>query len=429
MLGGDLTVSEARMKSIDNHKERILIKSPDSKNINFFWALNILINCALGSDGLFVPSGFQCGILQAVLICIGLAIITQLSFYVFTLSWKFGSEFDYVNIWNSLYGPRFRWIPNVLIIFCYISIAVSYAEEVSTELSSIILHFAPSCPEWIVSPWVICYVFTFISLFFCIFARSFADLRYISVTSNLCMLVTGVLVIVLFILKVSNEGFDPLSQLVLWNNSNSESTLECLGVFATIFFIHPFVYHIIIDFDRPTVGRVHALAISTTSFSVIFNIIIGFCGYCTFYELIPGESVLLNYDDNYNLTGLVYAARISNYICVILSLSLYLYLSSYQFTEMVIPSSSKSKISMLFAGMCAACLVVAFNFISQSIFDWFSIIAHFSFLLLSFVLPTIFYFSSYKFGRPLTSVFVIFVFVVGSAIQLYIIIESILSLI
>lgn len=431
MLGGDLTVSSARMRSIDNQQNRILIKSPDSKNINFFWAFNLLLNCALGSDPLFTPYCFQTGVVEALVISLGLAILTQLSFYIFTFSWRFGTEFDYVNIWSSIYGNKNRWFPNLLILICYLTIATSYSHETWEELQNIILHFVPSCPEWIVSDWLLSYIMSFIALVFGIFAKSFADLRYISLASNIGMVVAGAFIVVLFALKITKVGLDPDNMMILWEKDpQSPATNNCLATFATIYFIHPFVYHIIIDFDRPTVGRVQALTISVTSFSFLFNSLIGLCGYFTLYDMEPGENILVNFDDSFEsyIIIMVYVAKIFNYICIILSLTMFFYLISFQFTEMVIPSSSKSRTTMFMAGLCVMCLNVAFNFISESFFDWFNVVSQFCFLFLIFILPFFFYFSSFKFTRPFSAICTIFICAVGAAIQLYIIIQSIREL-
>lgn len=427
MLGGDMLVAEARMNSIDHKGDRILLKNPNSRNINFFWGFNILLNCAIGSDALYTPYCFECGILQAIFIAVGMAIITQLSIWLYSYTWQYSAGIDYTSMWVLIYGPRFKIVPNICLLIGFISLANSFSLETWQELSEIILHFYPECPDWLQSPWTLSYVMTFISLLFSIFMKTFGDLRFISLISNICMILAGIMVFVVFGINLKRYGFDPFDQLMLWDNSpNSKPRDICLSTYSTLYFIHPIIFHVALDLYKPTFTRVQQLSLSTTSFTCIFSILCGLLGHFSVWKSIPDSNIMLNFESADDvLVALAYTSKICNYICVILSLSCYLYLIAYQLAETITTSSSNTRLAMIVSGIIGVCLNVAFNFVDETIYDWFSVIVHFCNMILAFIMPIAFYFSLFKLSRPLSAILATLLCVVGLAVNIYVVIQAI----
>lgn len=280
MQGGDLTVHAARMQNVGRSSDRMIIKNPNSHNLNFFWTYTLLLNLAIGSDQMFIPYCFMGGILITILIAFGLALLTMLSFWIYTSSWQYSTAVDFVSTWEFLYGHRFKNFPAILIILSYVSIASSYSNEMWDEMACLIRQKAPNAPEGLLSPWTLSYVMTFISLILSIWCKSFADLRYISLFSNTCMFGVMLVAIAIMGINIIYGGWNPYDNLKLWENEVSAPTTDyCLATYAAIYFLHPLYYFIINEMANPTFKRILTLNTAITVTSFTSTMITGLAGY------------------------------------------------------------------------------------------------------------------------------------------------------
>ena len=155
MIGGDFELKKARILTSTKDEDIILTKNNRNTKISFFSCFTILLNCAIGTDPMFVPYSFQCGALQTLLISFIIAILTQISFHIFVSCWRFGTEFGYIDIWKTTISKRTTYIPSILLIICYFVISASYSYEVWWEFENLLKNIFLNSLKILFSTWTI----------------------------------------------------------------------------------------------------------------------------------------------------------------------------------------------------------------------------------------------------------------------------------
>jgi hypothetical protein len=149
MIGGDLRLRDLRTASLGT-KDGPPVFMRDWKSSNRFSVISAVVLVAKGAiatDGFAMVHSFNAGVIMCALICVVVFLLTQVSIYIFMLSWAFEEAYSYDEVWQFVFGSTFPVVPVVCILFGYLMCTVNGFWELNNCFPGIIRSVFPDGPE------------------------------------------------------------------------------------------------------------------------------------------------------------------------------------------------------------------------------------------------------------------------------------------
>ena len=426
MHGGDVRIAEFRRKMHEKGGNFILFPS-DASSLKFsMWtAIALVSKAGIASDPFFISSGFAAGVIESLLACMFMFLLTQLSFHILLKTWVFGQAYTYSQIWVYTFGRRGRWFPVLMIIITYVVFVIFHTYELYFYMAEFLKSVWTDVPAILQNSWFLIYVTTFLTAIPCLFVKGLVGFTEASWVSLFCIVVGILCAIVRLIRQVHQFGFDPNRELVYFNG-NVEQLFDCLAKFNTAFFSHPFVSFILKDLKNPTMRRCVGVTWWTNFISAILHYVMGLVGYLLF---IPD----LNGDDNifYFMTTPrepeVIIGKIACYIVSILSNAYYVHFLAWQVSSIILVDTERRISANLLSGLVVITFAIAMNMVSDVAIVIADYIGNITFMVLAYVLPTAYYLVQFKFTNAKWALASIFLTLAGVGMSLVIMYYDIIT--
>ena len=159
-------------------------------------------------------------------------------------------------------------------------------------------------------------------------------------------------------------------------------------LFNTVFFINPIVPLVAKNIINPTQSRITSMVQKTTIINAILCIIAGLGTYLTVFDNNNGENSLFSFPKTEPATrvALVAALFSNTFLC-----AFYVWLIAREISSLMHHGSEEYLHSRILCGILVICLNAGLNFVNPTVTFAFRVIGSFSFIVLNFVLPAIFY--------------------------------------
>jgi len=395
---------------VHNQQNALMFKvKNDRTQISFFWAIVILLNAAVSTDPFYMGYAFQCGIIQAFVICLFVIVLTMTSFHLYIRSWVYEKRYSYKAIWASIYGQKTSFIPSMFILIAYFSIAVICTNEAYLDLIEIFESVSSVRPAILDNKWIMVYLTTFaISLPF-VFQKQASGFRYAAGLGKFGLVFSCGVLVYRAVIKIMSEGIDPSHKLTFWNNK-WDLALDTFGLFNTVLFIHPMIQLVAQDLENPTESRTIKLTWSSTIVTAFICLITGYSSYFTHYDDNQGDNVLYYLPKKELLTIL---AKIGGFISNMILCAFYVWMLAREFCQLLHVGSENSIQTRAFSGILVLCFNAGMNFINPVVVEVFRLMGNLCFIMLAFVLPSLFYLKSYWFMSKSWSITAIILLVVA----------------
>lgn len=388
----------------------------DEKSLSTFGAVMILLNCGISNDPFFFPHTFTTGIVTALLLCLLALILTQLSFHIFLKSWKFDSENSFVSIWAEVFGPSTSFIPRFIMLVALVSMA-------SVCTSDFQYHFEDFVNTWDVDGTSIfsykplrVYLLTFLSVFPFLFFDRFKSFDVMSTIAN-CALIYGLVVELYVLIKsIKADGFDPNGEICYFNMS-LDKAVSCFDLFNIVFFLHPMASMVAPEIKKASRNTIISITWKTTILSAIINMAGGYLGYLTYFGNDEDDNILLFYD---NQDPVVISGKAACLIAILLTNGIYTYIVAEILSGFFYDYKKDNTLVRVFSGLVVWLFDVAINYDGFMLCELINNIGSFCFIVLAFILPSVFYLIEYGFRDVKWGVISIVVICISVPISLYI---------
>lgn len=350
-------------------------------------------NCMYGTGLLWSPYSFRSGALVAPIVNIICASLTMIAMYIqFDVSSKVGC-YTFDQLWEKIIGPRFKIIPDVLLLFTSISATIS---DLNLILQSFRALFGPiSADERDVyrnTMFLCVVVFTLGILPFC-FMKYVRQTTYPSAFGMIFVFIYLIYNLYIFGGSVADRGgIDPSNQIMV-----SDKRFLMISFVNSFLSYHyqPIIFPIINEMDHPKTKLLIWTAWAVVLTGFVVNMICGLFGYFTLYDLNDGKIFLEYFRGNQNyFTGskpfnnLLYVVIVLNLFCTMPTYffaannSIYSLLSSHPSLEWWIPP-------LIRAGFGLICAFLAS--IEGIVFKISLFLMNVSLLILTYVIIPVFY--------------------------------------
>lgn len=469
MIGGDLKVDKYRFRARPQSINFVLFPADSSSNaISMFSAIVLLSKVALDTDVYFMYEDmFKCGIIESLLVIIAVMVLIQLSIHLFTRCWFYGTSYNYPDIWTSVFGSKtFKFIPVVLNIISYLTYTTWFNFEIHECAKSFLLTVWPQCPSFLTNKWLLLYFFNIVTTFPCFFITNFSTFTPIAYVGGAAMIVSFVCMIVLLIRAINDMGFQitvnkygtidegkyglPYLPFTTLFSKDPSALFGCIGTVMTAFYTHPFLENIFRNMRNPTVYRCLSSVWITSFISVIFFYGIGILSYfvvqlhfresytcldklindkylpsnpyfknrpysifqITKYMIsdIDNENIFFDFTKNH-VEAII--GQIASYIVTLTSNMIYTYFMATQLSSLVIERRKDDVPPLVISGVVIILFSIGINFINDTASFVLDFISQIAFLILVFVLPSLFYLKLFRFTKPFWGVISIILLVIG----------------
>ena len=415
--------NDYKFSSMHSDNSQLLYKSNENEKTSFFKSFMILLNCGISTDPFFMAYSFRTGIIKAFLLCLLAVVLTQISFHIFVKTWSFDTDNSYPAIWVKCFGPSLKFIPHVLLLCALTSISVIVTEEVPANIDNLLEPYV-SEKSLIRNSMLQMYIITFLVTIPVFFCKKVTGLWIISTIANIGIVVGDLCVVINMIISIAKNGFHP-ENVVLWDNS-MDTTVECFGLFNTVFFLHPMVSLVSPEMDNCSREKVLKLSWTTTLSSAAINLICGYCGYLTFYGTNGEDNILFAYDPKSPLTII---GKLGCYMSVLFTTSIYNYIIGDQLASLFLDRYRHRDYAPLFiGGLVILCFNAGFDYGGDTFLNVFKLLGNVAFLIVAFVLPSVFYIYMDKFKSIAKSIGCIIEVLVSGTICIYMLINEIRSM-
>lgn len=400
MIGGDLLFNDCRYNIHANDYHTLMYPNKrGTDQISVFSAIMILICVGISNDPFYMSYSTQTGILQTIVICFSALILTQISFHIFVNTWRYDSSNSYVSIWTELYGKKTSIIPQIFLLIAFLSISSVSTSDYYDMYTDILSYFDKSSETIFSKKWfakyIVCGLFTFPFMFF----KKFTSMYLITTIGNLLLLISIICEGILFFRKFKEEGFDPQKELVIWNKDDFSLSVACFDLYNVLFFLHPFVSFISEDIRNATRSKIANITWMTTTISALLNLVGGILGYFTFFSSVQDDNIFYFYEDPSDYVVMI--GKFCLMFKTLISNSMYVYIAAVQLIDMFVPYEHEYTESRFAAGVAVWLFNIFVTFNGYQWSDLMNLMGSFCFIILAFILPSIFYLSMYKFRRIL----------------------------
>ncbi|KAK8871942.1 hypothetical protein M9Y10_007688 [Tritrichomonas musculus] len=200
---------------------------------------------------------FRCGIIETLLLITAVMVLINLSIYLFTRCWFFGTSYNYSEIWTNVFdSKKLSFIPAVLNILSYMTYISWFNFEIYECASIFFQTVWPGCPSFICNKYFLMYFFNFITTLPCLFVSNFTSFTIIAYIGNIAMIISVICLLILLIKSIKNirfsmavnnsgsvddeSGFPYLTYITLFSKDAS-ALFGCIGTVMSAFYMHPFL--------------------------------------------------------------------------------------------------------------------------------------------------------------------------------------------
>lgn len=439
MIGGDVIISEMRLKNSHNSPSTLLYyrvdqpsasSSYDFKNHNvdigekkksFFQVLNILINFSIATDPFLIGNIFKCGYMWNIILILVFTGLTELSFFILIESWIYGRAYAYNEIWRELFGKNSSsWIMLILVIINYLTLIVWAQNELSLYVAQTIELLWPESPSILTNKWFLTYILTAIFICPSLFVRKLSNFHILSIIANFFLIVALVCLVFYFFHNLISN--DISFKTTVEQNDLKMFKSDVFDIFNTIqtlnlaIFFHPVLSVLVSDLYNPTRSRLMKL----TWISSIFSLIVHFFGAFFSYLINPDnednifyETELYNEDGSKIIYPEVILGQISVYIVSVCTNIVYIHLTSLKVAELFLPKGIHTTVTIFFCGLTVTLFASAMDFIGDSTSLICDLIGAITCMLLTYVFPSIFYFYQYRFSHKFLGILSLALMTIG----------------
>jgi hypothetical protein len=390
MLGGDLRVRDLHMVKLSLPGDQSLFpgKQTEQSRISLFTAVILLIKATICTDSFLISAQFHSGILSSAVVCVVVFVLSQASFHVFVRTWSFGHAYTYHNIWAQTLNDSTGWIPDLIVIFSYMTICALGAWEIQRYTSDIIAVLWPSAPDLLFSPWFLEYLLSVFVVVPCFLAATISQLRSLSIVGCAALLVAMVCLFVHFF----RERWDIREELPVVTGS-FDKWLDSFQSFNSAFFAHPFVAAIVRDMDRPTRTRTVGVTYLSNVICAIVTFMVALIGAMSGTDCPANDMIFIF------LNPQAPEVTIGKFAVLIVSL-----MSSAFFTwhlariiaNLVVKGGEFSTFTVVMSGTGVMCAYTAINMLGELPRYIIFALGNIGFSVLAFVLPPLFYLVQFK---------------------------------
>lgn len=420
MIGGDILFDDCKYNLNSMNYNTLLYTDKGSfVGVSMFSAIMVLFNCGTSDDSLYMSYAFQVGVIESLVLCVSALLLTQCGLHLFITTWSYNSENSYVSIWKECFGNKTRFIPRILLLLAFISLSAISTGDFLDQYNDLISYVDANHSTIFSSKYFSKFVLTFIFVFPSLFHNRFSSMKYASGVANLLLLISILCELWLFIKSTKENGFDPQKEIVYWSGDFKQA-VYCMDVFNSLFFIAPFAAIISREIKEATRNKICKLTWYTSIASLFINLAGGYLGYFTFFSNQEDDSVFLNFEDQKQIPIII--GKLALLIKTILANNNYIYINAISLSDVVFPYSEEQKVGRISSGVVVWFLTIFITFKGTKLLGLFDLFGSFSFVILAFILPSVYYLVIYKFKRPITSIIAIlelFICAVVSGALLY----------
>ena len=470
MIGGDLKVDKYKYRARPQSLNFILFPPNHSlKPISFSSAIILLCKISLDTDPFFIYEDmFRCGIIETLLLITAVMVLINLSIHLFSRCWFYGTSYNYSEIWTSVFGSKkLSFIPLILNILSYMTYISWFNFEIYECASIFFQTVWPGCPSFICNKYFLMYFLNLITTFPCLFVTNFTSFTIIAYIGNIALIISTICLLILLIKSIKKMNFhisvtkfgsinddeDSLPYLTYTTlfSKDASAFFGCIGTVMTAFYMHPFLEMIFANMQKPTVYRCLSSVWVTSFFSIIFFYGIGLISYFIvqihlnesetltgmmgpgklkpddpYFQTRPysiftifmghdildlvNENILYNYPKEY-IEAII--GQVASYAVTITSNIIYTYLVANQVSSLVIERNKNDIKPQVISGILVILFGIGINSLNGLAESFLDFISQISFLILVFVLPSIFYLKLFRFTKPFWGVISVVLLVIG----------------
>ena len=218
---------------------------------------------------------------------------------------------------------------------------------------------------------------------------------------------------VLMFKTIKVDSFDPQKQIRYWS-TDFRMMNALFDTFNTVYFSHPFVALISDDLYKATRSKITKMTwiISICSFLLLLSG--GFFGYFTFFDSSIDDNILFGYSNTKDPFLII--AKICCLLKTALANNMFVFIATVSVLGIFTQYNEKLTILRIFVGIVIWTLVMFINYSGTGLMKLVDLLGGYSFMLLAYFLPSIFFLSMYKFKYPGWSILCIGVLLVSSVI-------------
>ncbi|OHT02994.1 Transmembrane amino acid transporter protein [Tritrichomonas foetus] len=408
MIGGDVLINDMKMRHANDNGNIVLFKqTSDIQLRTFFETFNLLMKSGVATDPYLIGSAMNTGVIQTFFFVICLLFLTELSFFIFIHSWIYERAYTYDQIWKELFGSHFSWLIQLLVIITYLSFVIWNQYEQYAYYATFMNNVFPNTPSIVTNHWLISYLLTFVVIVPTLFVKRLSNFTIISMISNFCHILS-IICLITFYIRVAASDFEKAE--VIYFSSDSASTFHTISILNSSLFFHPLLYYIIRDMENPTRCRAMKLTWITSISSCILHFVGGIFSYLC-YPNDDGDCIFFYFD---SMIPEIFIGQIATYIISILSSIFFSFFLAEQVSEFVYERSTQiSRVPVLLSGISMILLGVGLNFITEVVTTITDLIGSITCVLLTFILPPIYYLKQYKLSNKLWGIMCVILLLIG----------------
>jgi len=392
MIGGDLSIQETNFQNHSQEEAKLFDDINTSDRISMFTAVVLMVNASISTDVFYFGYFFKCGIIQSVLIGLGVMMIAIFTFKVYMQTCTFGSTNSYPSIWTKCFGQKTAFFANILIFLAFSINTIVCTKDYFSDVFEIVSLFYPNS-IFTKYRWALMFFVVIIVFFPVLFLEKASGLYMLAYVAKFGLLMGILGVVFVFIEKVQKEGIDENHQMVLWS-TNMDFFFEAFSGFNVVMFLHPVVHFIVRDLVKPTKNRIMKCLWITESVTLISCLTTGFAAYFIFFNNNEGQNVLKYFNPNKTITII---AKIGSTLSNTGLNCFYIWILAQEISNILIDGCSKSLLVRIFSGLVVILFNIAASFLNQTVIDFLFLLGYLAFVFLSFFLPSIFFLKIYGF--------------------------------
>jgi len=408
MIGGDLLLIDQNFLAHSREGTTMFQQDANVETVSMFTAVILLLNAAISTDPFLMGGPFNCGVVQTLLICVFVLLLTMFSFKLFLQTWIFGSTYSYRDIWIKCFGKKAVFLPSALILVAYLSITILCTNEVYLDVLELYTKIRPNSNA-LDYKWVLIYIIVMGTTIPFMFHSRASYLYVLAYIGKFGLLVGVSAVVYNFVIQVKKEGFDPKNEIIFWNNKYSLS-FDTFGGFNTVFFLLPVIHLVVMDMKNPSESRVIKTVWTTEIITAVICLITGLSAYFMFFSRVDDSNVLFYFPSN-QLVAII--GRIGSLVSNMSLNTFYIWLISRELCLMLHPGSDRIIITRIASSMVVILFNIAMNFLDSVFVDIFGLMGNASFVFLAFVFPSMFFLKIYGFLNIKWALLAIFVLVIA----------------
>jgi amino acid permease len=350
---------------------------------SFLGTFLILINTAIGTGTLEIPTCYPAGYLLAIVLTAAFGVLTFLSVHFLVLASKYSHHYDYSGLFDFCFTKRYRWVLNLMIVLQQMGNLAIYFLFIGRLLHNLIGVHIPNLIFSSSQFWTMaccCLI-----VFPLGFPRSIAALDYAS-TFALVFLV--VLVVHSITWWIYDFGDPKVSPVYPFDFSEWKFVINAFSIDCLAFNIHLNLFPCLEQLKNCTVGRARMLGLMTISVLFLLYVGLGLFTYLDKRDLLEsGETVLEYYDETHIFTEVTTCGVV---IILLVSCPVQLWALRNAINTVLFDTPPTNLRWVVIGGGCclfAACL----SSISDDIMIFFDFIGGVVSPVLIFLLPALFY--------------------------------------